>query len=522
MKKTIKVINAKGQKVEKEIVHIPFRYILAMTIFILETVLVIGIVFACSKYIPYFFIAVNLTQFAVCISIISSSDNPDYKVPWLVVVLVIPIVGFMLYFMFYKRKLSKKFIKKNNEIHNSYEPDDCQTLEKLKEEDFGIYSQVIQIKEYSGSHIFCDTETKYYSSGEEIFEEMLVELEKAKKFIFLEFFIIEKGIFWNSILGILERKVKENVDVKVVYDDIGCMMTLPGNYYRQLQKMGIDCVPFSFLKGQANNEFNNRSHRKLLIIDGKVAFTGGINLADEYINKKSKFGFWKDSGIKITGNGVNEYTELFLGDYLLNLYKGSEKFDINKYYVRNEFKSDGYVMPFGDGPNPIYLKNVGKTIILNMLYTAKKYVYITTPYLIVDNELAQAIENCSHRGVDIRIFVPHIPDKKIVFEMTRSYYKRFVDAKVKIYEYEPGFIHSKCYIADGEVGMVGTINLDYRSLVHHFENGVWMYKSKAILEVKKDIEKIQDVSIEIKGEDIKNGVFQRMFRAIVKVFSPLL
>lgn len=522
MRKTIKVINAKGQKVDKEIVHIPFRYILAMAIFIIETVLVIGLVIACSKYIPYFFVVINLTQFLVCNSIIGSSDNPDYKVPWLVVVLVVPIVGFMLYFMFYKRKLSKKYIKKYEEIQKSYEPNDNNVLEKLKKENEEIYSQAKQIKAYSSNHIFNDTETKYFASGEELFEDMLVELDKAKKFIFLEFFIIESGVFWNSILTILKQKVANGVDVKVVYDDIGCMMTLPGNYFRDLQKMGIDCVPFSFLKGQANNEFNNRSHRKLLIIDGKVAFTGGVNLADEYINRKIRFGFWKDCGIKITGNGVNEFTELFLGDYLLNLYKGSEHIDINKYYVENEEKEDGYIIPFGDGPNPIYLRNVGKTIILNMLYTARKYVYITTPYLIVDNEIAMAIENCAQRGVDVRIIVPHIPDKKIAFEMTRSNYKRFVDANVKIYEFEPGFIHSKCYIADDEVGMVGTINLDYRSLVHHFENGVWMYKSKAIMEVKKDVEKIINVSIEIKNKDIKNNILHRMFRAIVKVIAPLL
>lgn len=519
MKREIKVYKS-GKIIKKEILYIPFRYILAMLITIFEIIAVIGIVFFMAKYLPYFYVLIYITVFAIVLSIVASHDNPDYKIPWLLFVICVPIVGFMTYFMFYERKLSKKFRKRFNRIKESLEFDDLQNKIEIANSDKLIASQALQLCEISGSHLYKNTNIEYFSIGEKMFLSILEELKKAEKFIFLEFFIIEEGLFWNKILEILKEKAKDGVEIKVIYDDIGCMMTLPGNYFKRLAKYNIECVPFSMLKGQANNEFNNRSHRKILVIDGKVAYTGGVNLADEYINHKEIYGHWKDTAIKLNGEAVNELTKLFLMDYFVNIKE--ENLDFNKYYINYKSNNNSFVIPFGDGPRPIYDKNVGKTVIMNMLNQAKEYVYITTPYLIIDNEMMKAIENTSLRGIDVRIIVPHIPDKKIVFQMTISNYQALINSGVKIYEYEPGFIHSKLYISDDNVAMIGTINLDYRSLVHHFENGVWIYKDSSILKMKDDFIETMNKSIYMNGIKKKDKLFNRFIRAIVRIFSPLL
>ena len=520
MKKRIKVTDARGNYIDKEIQYIPTRYILAILITLMEVVAVIGIMFILAYYIPYFYLAIYATVVGVVISIIVSQDNPDYKVPWLLFVITVPIVGFMCYFLFYKRKLTNKLTKRLKYVNDTLDVDDYDNFEKLKNTDKLMYSQALELTNISSSHLYKDTKIKYFSLGEEMHESILGELRKAQKFIFLEYFIIEEGIFWNSILDILIEKVNNGVEVKVIYDDIGCMATLPGNYYKILKSYGIDCVPFAFLKGQADNEFNNRSHRKILVIDGKVGFTGGVNIADEYINEKVVYGHWKDTGIKLEGLAVNELTKLFLTDFYINSKEDNN--DLEKYYIDYKVESSSYVIPFGDGPNPMYDKNVGKTVIMNILSHATDYVYITTPYLIIDNELMRAIENCALRGVDVRIIVPHIPDKKLVFEMTKSNYQILMKSNVKIYEYKPGFIHAKSYIADDKVGMIGTINLDYRSLTHHFENGVWIYNDKVIIDMKNDFNNTLKKSIYMNDELIKENLLTKFIRAIVRIFSPLL
>ena len=298
--------------------------------------------------------------------------------------------------------------------------------------------------------------------------------------------------------------------------------TLPGGYYKQLKKYGINAVPFSKLRGTADGEFNNRSHRKILVIDGLVGFTGGVNIADEYINEANKFGHWKDTGLKIQGDSVNELTRLFLIDYYLN-NKKVKNTEFEKYYRYQEtIVPENYIIPFGDGPKPIYEKNVGKISIMNLLNHATKYVYITTPYLIVDNEIMRCIENASLRGVDVRIIIPGIPDKKIVYELTKSSAETLVKSNVKVYTYTPGFIHAKQYIADDKVGIIGTINLDYRSLTHHFENGVWIYDKEFIKNVKDDFNKTLSECNIIENKYIKINIFRKLLRALLKMISPLL
>lgn len=502
--------------------YIPVRFWIAIALIIMETAAVICIVILCALYIPYFYIAIFFTQVFCVLKIINFPENPDYKVPWLLFVLVVPVAGFMIYFMFYNRKLDRGQIKRIKKIFSQQvDTEDMKTLLELKSEDKKAYLQANQLCKISYSHLYKNTDAQYFDMGEKLFPAIVEDLKKAEKFIFMEYFIIEEGLFWNTILEVLKEKAANGVDVRVVYDDVGCMCTLPGDYYKTLRKYGIKAVCFSRLRGQADNEFNNRSHRKITVIDGKVGYTGGINLADEYINTIEKHGVWKDVGIRIEGDAVNQLTSLFLFNYELNVRTAVESFE--PYFTDGvSVKNSGYMIPFGDGPGPIYKRRVAKIAIMNMLNQAENYVYMMTPYLIIDNELCQCIENAALRGIDVRIITPHIPDKKVIFLMTRSHYKRLMDAGVKIYEFEPGFVHAKVYMSDDKYGIVGTINMDYRSLVHHFENGIWLYNHQVLSQVKDDIEATLEQSIAIGDEHIKNTITQRFISALVRILSPLL
>lgn len=521
MKKIIKI--NKGNVVEeKEVNYIPVRYIIAILITILEVVAIIGIVLALCYFVPYFYILAIITTVACELKIIASDDNPDYKIPWILCVLILPVAGFMLYFIFYSRKLKRKYIKRLNDMKKrSYDYDDFASFEKLKKQDELAYSQAKMLCNIAETHLFEKQEITYFASGEEYFESLLKDLKTAEKFIYLEYFIIEEGKFWNSLLDVLKEKASLGLEVKVVFDDIGCMRTLPGDYAKTLKKFKIEAVPFSRLRGQADSEFNNRNHRKIAVIDGKIGYTGGINLADEYINEVVKFGHWKDSGIRIYGDAVYELTKLFMIDFGINVKKIPERKNI-LYPKTENLSGDGFVIPFGDGPKPLYERRVGKSVIENMLASATKYAYITSPYLILDNELCAMIENTALRGVDVKIIVPHIPDKKIILNMTRSYYKRLINAGVEIYEYEPGFIHAKSYISDDKYAMVGTINLDYRSLVHHFENGVFMMGCSSVFDIKNDIIQTLEKCEKIEKEMLKTNLANRIFRSLVRIFAPML
>ena len=526
MKRKYKV-NTGREVIEREYNYIPFRYIVAVLIAIAEILAIIGIVIVLCLYVPYFYVLCAITTVGCILKICVSDDNPDYKIPWLICVIFIPIAGFMLYFMFYSRKLKRKYIKRIKEVQSyKYEKDDEPELIEMAEHDPVASSQARMLKEISYSHVFSGTEQRYFSLGEDMWESMLEDLENAEHFILMEYFIIEEGAFWNSILEILKHKAKAGVDVRVMYDDIGCMGTLPGNYNKILEKDGIKSVIFSKLRGSADNEFNNRSHRKILVIDGRIGYTGGVNIADEYVNKVTRFGHWKDTAIRIEGKAVYELTRLFLSSFGLNSKELPEA-PKNVYPELDFGGANGYIIPFGDGPRPIYKRNVAKCALQNMIASATEYVYMTTPYLIIDNDLCADIERAALRGVDVRIVVPHIPDKKIVFAITRSYYHRLMDAGVKIYEYEPGFIHAKSYVADGKYAIIGTVNLDYRSLVHHFENGIWMYRTDSIADIKADIDATIEKSILATPELLNEGflsklVTTKILRAIVKIFAPML
>ena len=521
MKKTVRVLRAGGSRADKQLHYIPIRYIIAAMLTLFSILAIIGIVAALCYFVPCFHPVAYLISCGCVIKLISSDDNPDYKVPWIVFVLVVPIAGFMLYLMFYSRKLHKKFVRRLEQLPlYFYKKEDAAAHAALCKENEGAASQARMLTQISGSTLFCNTGVTYYPSGEEMHKALLEDLAKAERFILLEFFIIEEGIFWNSILEILKTKAAQGITVRVCYDDIGCMRTLPGNYSRQLQKMGIAATPFSRLRGNADSEFNNRNHRKILVIDGRVGYTGGVNLADEYINRVKRFGHWKDTAVRLEGEAVWQLTQMALCDFAINV-RQLPSLPPNA-YPESSVCAPGYLIPFGDGPRPLYKHGVGKSVIQNLLNSANRYVYITTPYLIIDNDMCQCIENAALRGVEVKIIVPHIPDKKLVFSMTQSYYKRLIEAGVQIFEYEPGFIHAKSYVADGEYAMIGTINLDYRSLVHHFENGVWLYKCPCIADMKSDFEQTLERSIPITPDMLKTSLLRRFFRALVRILAPLM
>ncbi|MGN0505755.1 MAG: cardiolipin synthase [Lachnospiraceae bacterium] len=521
MKKTIRIWE-KGRVKEKEITYIPLRFLFAILLIVLETLSVLALTVACAVYIPYFYLAMWATEVFCVLKIINSEENPDYKVPWLLVVLVVPVAGFMIYFMFYDRRLTKRQIRRIEKVkEQQVRTKDEGTLQELEKEDRRAYLQANLLCKLADTHVYRNTDVRYYEMGEKLFAEMLNDLKKAEKFIFLEYFIIEEGLFWNSILKVLKEKAANGVEVRVVYDDIGCMCTLPGNYDKTLKSYGIHAVCFSRLRGQADNEFNNRSHRKIMVIDGKVGYTGGVNLADEYINEKQLFGVWKDVGIRLEGEAVTQMTSIFLVDYEMNVKSPAANFT-PYFWEKVSLENAGYVVPFGDGPRPMYGHQVAKVMLMNMLNQAQTYVYLMSPYLIIDNELCQAIENAAMRGIDVRIITPHIPDKKLVFGMTRSYYKRLMDAGVRVFEYEPGFVHAKVYLSDDAYAIVGTINLDYRSLVHHFENGVWLYRHEVLAQIKADMLNTMEQSLDMSKEAFKDNLLQRFIRAVVRIFSPML
>ena len=496
---------------KKKYIHI--RLILISLFILLEIIVGISLLILGIFKIPYFWIFICLITIICIARILISNNGKNYKIAWILLILLFPLVGLVLFFLTFNRQLSKKYQRRMQEIS-----DVEKTISSTNIKNSENFQWLCAVAD---THLYINVKAKYYSLGEDMWEDMLEDLKKATKFIFIEIFSIEFGEFWNSILAILREKVQNGILVRVIYDDIGCSKTLPENYDKTLKEMGIECIIFSKIKSPSIKDLNNRGHRKMIIIDGIISYTGGINFADEYVNLYEKYGHWKDGGIKLEGNVTNELTYLFLKDYEMN--KKTKVEDFSPYFVTSQIiKNEGYVIPFGDGPEPLYQHRISKTMIMTMLNQAKHYVYMTTPYLIIDNELVECIKNASLRGIDVRIIVPHIPDKKFIFFMTRSYCRELMDSGVKIYEYKPGFIHTKSYISDDEVGIVGSMNLDYRSLVHHFENGVYFYHHSVLQSIKGDIEKTIQKSIFINEKSIKDTLVQHFIHFFVTIISPLL
>lgn len=454
--------------------------------------------------------------------IVYNDSNPAYKIAWIIPITLMPIFGGLFYLSFGGNQLSKKEkakMKRIEEVTKKELKPNEHIIKLLESENCYIAQQARYIQTYGPYPIYRSKHVEYFSSGEENFLRLKEALLKAEKYIFMEYFIIEEGIMWHQILSILESKVKKGVDVRIIFDDLGCMLKLPEKYEKTLLNKGIKCSVFNPLIPIISSKFNTRDHRKMTVIDGTTAFTGGINLADEYINEVNKFGHWKDMGIMLQGNSVWSFTVMFLSlwDYL-----NSTESDFNKFRVHQEStESIGYVQPYSD--NPLDDENVGENVYLNMINKAKKYVYITTPYLIIDSDMVTALCNAGKNGVDVKIITPGIPDKWYVHHASRSYYEKLYNSGVKILEYTPGFMHGKNFVSDDVVAIVGTINMDFRSLYLHFECGVWMYKTPIVKEIRDDFIETQGKCRLVEKDDFRNiGVFKIMLGLILRLFAPLM
>lgn len=492
---------------------------------ILQLLVIIEVILYFNDYFVFFYIGSILLSVTSVLWIINRGSNPAYKIAWIIPILLFPVFGVLFYFFFGINKLNKREKRRMKTIGNKMtlalepQPDVLADIH-IQSETAAVQSKYIQ--DYAFCPPYTNTLTEYLPIGEVKFERMKEELKKARHFIFLEYFIIKEGLMWNSILDILVEKASKGVDVRVIYDDVGSILTLPYKYNKKLEKLGIKCCIFNPLVPILSSKLNNRDHRKIAIIDGHTGFTGGINLADEYINKIKKYGHWKDTAVMIKGEAVWNLTVMFLSmwSFLSGVNEDFSKFK-NTGGTDNVKYSDGYVQPFTD--SPLDDEAVGETVYLNIINKAKRYVYITTPYLIIDNEMMTALTIAAKGGVDVRIITPYYPDKRFVHEVTRSYYRVLVESGVKIYEYIPGFIHSKTYVADDEYGVVGTINMDYRSLFLHFECGVWMFNSSSIKCIREDFINTLKLCNQIRLEDLKNLKWYRKFaRLVLRIFAPLL
>lgn len=500
------------------------KYGFSIIIMLLELFLVFAAFFYFNQLVPNWLSALVIVSLYIgtILAIVNRNMPPESKVTWLLFA-VVPVFGFLLYLMFGERRLSKKEIQQLEKMDSmKFREDNSYDLRvELKQENksaFGIVKSLLSMDH--NADVYDGTASQYFPLGEDMFEAMLDDLRSAKKFIFLEFYIIDPGLMWNRILEILVDKVQQGVEVKLLYDDIGCMATLSGDYTKRLRKMGIDAHKFNKVIPRMTVAYNNRDHRKILVVDGQVGYTGGINLADEYINHIVRFGHWKDGGVRLEGSAVKALTRLFLMNWYINR---GEITDFDRYHFDSQrVEGKGLYIPYGSGPKPIYKEQVGKAVYQNIINQAIDYVYITTPYLIIDYDLTEDIKNAAMRGVDVRIVTPFIPDKKLIQIVTRGAYPDLLEAGVRIYEYTPGFIHSKNVISDDELAVVGTINFDYRSLVHHYENAVLMYQTETIADIKQDFEDLFDISKEISLETLQNSWYQRLLKEIMQLFAPLL
>lgn len=478
-----------------------------------------------NQYFYLYYIAILfITHFAMS-WIINKRMNPTYVIAWLIIIFLFPILGIFIYILCGGKLTGKKMEAQLTSIFSNMQSDfindEDEVLLEVKKEDLHAYRQANYIKSKSMCPIFKNSSCTYYPSGEASYNDIISALKSAKEFIFIEFFIIKEGVFWNSILDILSEKVKEGVDVRIIYDDVGCLFTLPAHYEKKLRSLGIKCYIFNQYNSLLSTKNSNRNHRKIILVDGKAAFTGGFNLSDEYINVIEKYGYWKDSVIRVKGDAVWNFTAMFLSAWG---YLDGAKEDRSIYRkdtpLSKEDNPSGFVQPYND--TPLDYEGVGETVYLNLINKATDYIYITAPYLIIDNEMVTALCNAAKSGVDVRIITPHIPDKKLVYMVTCSFYPLLMESGVNIYEFTPGFIHSKNIIVDDVYGIVGSINLDYRSLYLHYECGVWMYKSDCIMDMKKDFLKTIEESKLIYYEKSKyKNCFNRFASSILRILAPL-
>lgn len=499
------------------------RTLMVVFAFVIQFLLLISIYIWLRDYSYIFYLVFVLLSVTVVLHLFNSSGSPEFKLVWMLPLIIFPVFG-ALFYIYIGTQLGTKMLFRRLESLSVFTRKYVPQNEKVKETLEAVNPQIGHfadyMEEYGNAPVYDHTQVKYYPLGDDQFEDMLEELRKAEKFIFLEFFIVEEGVMWNSILDILKEKAKNGVEVRVMYDGMCVLALLPYFYPKMLEAEGIKCKMFAPIRPVFFTYYNNRDHRKIMVIDGKVAFTGGTNLADEYINQKVRFGHWKDTAVRLTGKAVERFTYMFLEMWDVTEteeenyenYKTPEDFSVN---------NDGFIMPYE--VSPYGKERVGKKVYLDILNTAREYVHIMTPYLILDYEMIMALTYAAKRGIDVSIIMPHIPDKKYAFAVAKTYYNELLEAGVKIYEYEPGFVHAKVFVSDNEKAVVGTINLDYRSLFHHFECAAFMYQNSQIAAIEEDFQDTLKKCIKVQASDYKKQpLYMRTMGTILRMFAPLM
>ncbi len=462
----------------------------------------------------------NALSIVIILYLVRKDENSAYKIGWIALIGFLPLLGGALYLAFGNKRPSRRLQERMHPVELAHRTELSQWPGQIEGLDASSLGLSRYIAKYGPFPAWKNTSTHYFSCGEEMYPSLLEDLESAEKFIFLEFFIIHTGKMWSSVEQILRRKAAQGVDVRLIYDDFGCLTGLPGDFIIQMERAHIRCVPFNPVIPLVSLVMNHRDHRKIVVIDGNIAYNGGINLADEYINEEVRFGYWKDAAVRIQGAAVWNFTVTFLNFW--NSFRTSES-DYSPFQPDKEAlpkESDGVVQPYAD--SPLDNEPVAETVYLNILEQAQQYVYIYTPYLAVGEEMLDALKNAAKRGVEVKLILPGIPDKKLVYRLSRSYYVPLLRAGVKIYEFTPGFLHAKCYVSDDRVAVVGSINMDYRSLFLHFESGTLLMHSSQVIALREDVKKTLSRCRRVELDDCRTNIPGTLLDSVLRLLSPLM
>lgn len=479
-----------------------------------------------NQYAQFLDYATRIFSLFLVLAIYSENKTSTVKMPWIILILVAPVLGVVLYLLigldFSTWNMRKRY-RMIDDVLLPKLPENTDVLEKLKRNDSKACGIASYLHQYSKYPVYQNTDVTYYDDAAKGLEAQLKELAKAEHFIFMEYHAIENEESWKRIQDVLEDRVKAGVEVRVFYDDMGSIGFVNKDFAHSLEKKGIACRVFNPFVPGLNMFLNNRDHRKITVVDGKVGFTGGYNLANEYFNVTHPYGDWKDTGIRLEGDAVRSLTVTFLEMWNAIRANDADDADLDRYLpdITYQAKQQGFIQPYAD--SPMDNEQVGENVYISMANKAERYCWFVTPYLIITDEMAQALSLAAKRGVDVRIITPGIPDKKLIYSITRSFYSGLVKNGVRIYEWTPGFCHAKMSVADDCMATCGTINLDYRSLYHHFENGCFMADCAAVTEIREDMERTMVQSREV-TEQYRSGqkAQLQLGQMFLRLFAELL
>ena len=460
----------------------------------------------------------NVLSLFITLYLVRKDENSDYKIIWLVLIGMMPLLGGALYLAFGNKAPAKRMRQRMQAVERQHTADLAQQPGQTDALDPASRGLSRYVSEYGPYPAWKNSTAKYYPCGEAMYPDLLADLEKAERFIFLEFFIVRTGKMWKGVEDILVRKAAQGVDVRLIYDDFGSLLGLPSDFVVKMERAHIRCIPFNPVVPLVSLVMNHRDHRKIAVIDGNIAYTGGVNLADEYINAEHRFGYWKDAAIRLEGAAVWNFTVMFLNSW--NAFRPQETDYAPFAPTKLPETSDGIVQPYSD--SPLDEEPLAETVYLNILNQAQQYIYIYTPYLAVGEEMLDALKNAAKRGVDVRLVLPGIPDKKLVFRLSRSYYVPLLRAGVRIYEFTPGFLHSKCYVSDDHLAVVGSINMDYRSLFLHFECGALLYNNSQVIALRDDVLATLPQCREVSLSDCRTSLVGTLLDSVLRLLSPLM